>query len=309
MVRETFSKFKAVGRLKDKRLEIVDDKFPDGTDFRTIRGRFVIGVNDGEYTCEVYMRDKFAGVDHKSNGDFDVLEELQNCELDTPIEVTIRTNRFNDYVGKSGKVVSVDCFNVNRVKILSEPSADEKFEGVIEGMITKCIPEMKNDEETGRLCVEITGVGYNDKALPHNLFVESDLADDFKDIYELGSLAMFDVEVKTVAYGETTQTTTKGFGRKADVSSGFTRPEWIVIGGDLPVDEERVNNKGEKLYIDPKEVKNLLCERNMELEQILKESKGNTAPKGGKTSLKAIKNEAPKADNPFDVDMSENPFL
>ena len=309
MVRETFSKFKAVGRLKDKRLEIIDDKFPDGTDFRTIRGRFVIGVNDGEYACEVYMRDKFAGVDHKSNGDFDVLEELQNCELDTPIEVTIRTNRFNDYVGKSGKVVSVDCFNVNRIKILSEPSTDEKFEGVIEGMVTKCTPEMKNDEETGRLCVEITGISYNDKALPHNLFVEAALADDFKDIYELGSLAMFDVEIKTVAYGETKQVATKGFGRKADVSSGFTRPEWIIIGGDLPVDEERVNNKGEKLYIDPKEVKNLLNERNMELEQILKESKGKTAPKGGKTSLKAIKNEAPKADNPFDVDMSENPFL
>ena len=309
MVRETFSKFKAVGRLKDRKLEIVSDKFSDGVEFDTIRGRFVIAVGNGEYTCEVYMRNKFAGEDHKSNSDFDAIAELQTCALDTPIEVNIRTNRFNDYVGKSGKVASVDCFNVNRVKILSEVSDDEKFEGVIEGMVTKCVPEMRNDEETGRLKVEITGVGYNDKALPHNLYVESNLADDFNDIYELGSLAMFDVAIETVVYGETTQTETKGFGRKADVSSGFTRPEWIIIGGDLPIDKERVNNKGEKLYIDPKDIKNLIDERNMELEQMLKESKGKTAPKGGKQSLKAMKKEAPKVDNPFDVDMSENPFL
>ncbi len=308
MIRETFSKFKAVGKLKDRRLEVVSDKFSDGVEYNTIRGRFVIGVGDGEYTCEVYMRDKFGGDEHKSNGDYEGVAELQTCALDTPIEVQIRVNRFNDYVGKSGKVVTVDCLNVQRVKVLSEPSADEKFEGVIEGMVTKITPEVRGDEETGRLKVELTGVGYNEKALPHNLLVEAELADDFNNLYELGSVANFDVEIKTITYGETKAQSTGGFGRKADISTGFTRPEWIIIGGDDPYDEERVNNKGEQLYIDPKDMKRLLDERKVELEQILTESKGK-APKG-KPSLKAMKKEAPKvAENPFDVDMSENPFL
>lgn len=306
-VRETFSKFKAVGRLKEKKLEIVDGKFDDGVEFNTIRGRFVIAVGDGEYTCEVYMRDKFAGEDHKSNSDFDVIKELQTCALDTPIEVQIRTNRFNDYVGKSGKIASVDCFNVNRVKILSEPADEEKFEGAIEGMVTKIVPEYKNEEETGRLLVEVTGVGYGEKALPHALIVEEDLADGFKDTYELGSLATFYVEVKSVEYGEKKSSSTGGFGRKADINTGFTRVEWHVIGGEDAIDEERVNNKGEKLYIEPKEIKNLLEERKIELEQILKESK-NKAPKSksGKQSFKDM-NESMGDGNPFDV--GTNPFL
>ena len=304
-VRETFSKFKAVGRLKEEKLEIVDGKFDDGVPFNTIRGRFVIGVGDGEYTCEVYTRDKFAGEEHKDNSDYKALAELKNCAIDTPVEVQIRTNRFNDYVGKSGKLASVDCFNVNRVKILSEPSSEEKFEGAIEGMVTKCAPEYRNEEETGRLLVEVTGVGYGEKALPHALIVDSELADGFKDMYEIGSLATFYVAISTVEYGEKKTTTTGGFGRKADINTGFTRVEWFIIGGEKPVDEEQVNNKGEKLYIDPKEIKNLLEERKIELEQILKESKNKTPKVKAKPSFKDMSKSS--ENNPFDV--GENPFL
>ena len=307
-VRQTFSKFKAVGRLKDKKLEVVEGKFDDGVTFKTIRGRFVIGVGDGEYNCEVYMRDKFAGNDHKTNSDYENIVELQNCALDTPIEVRIRTDRFNDYVGKSGKVVSVDCFNVQGVKILSEPADEEKFEGVIEGMLTKCVPEYVNEEETGRLKVEITGVGYNEKALPHQLYVSADLADQFNDIYEMGSLASFSVEIKSVEYGVQKTTSTGGFGRRADVNTGFTRVEWIVIGGEEPIDEERVDKNGEKLFIEPKEIKRLLEERSIELEQILKESKNKTPKaKSGKQSFKAMSDTSMTDGNPFDV--GENPFL
>ena len=282
-IRETFSKFKAVGRLKEEKLEI------------------------GEYTCEVYTRDKFAGEEHKDNSDYKALAELKNCAIDTPIEVQIRTNRFNDYVGKSGKLVSVDCFNVNRVKILNEPSNEEKFEGAIEGMVTKCVPEYRNEEETGRLLVEVTGVGYGEKALPHALIVDSELADGFKDMYEIGSLATFYVAISTVEYGEKKTTTTGGFGRKADINTGFTRVEWFIIGGEEPVDEEQVNNKGEKLYIDPKEIKNLLEERKIELEQILKESKNKTPKVKAKPSFKDMSKSSMADGNPFDV--GKNPFL
>lgn len=307
-VRQTFSKFKAVGRLKDKKLEVVEGKFDDGVVFNTIRGRFVIGVGDGEYSCEVYMRDKFAGNEHKTNSDYENIVELQNCTLDTPIEVRIRTDRFNDYVGKSGKVVSVDCFNVQDVRILSELADDEKFEGIIEGMLTKCVPEYVNEEETGRLKVEITGVGYNEKALPHQLYVSADLADQFNDIYEMGALASFSVEIKSVEYGVQKTASTGGFGRRADVNTGFKRVEWIVIGGEEPIDEERVDKNGEKLFIEPKEIKRLLEERSIELEQILKESKNKTPKaKSGEQSFKAMSDTSMADGNPFDV--GENPFL
>ena len=309
-VRETFSKFVATGRVKEnKKLEIVDNKFEDGTPYQTIRGRFVLAVDNGEYTCEVYCNSKFRGEDHKSNSDFDSFAELSKCAMDTPVEVQIRTNKFNDYTNKRGTISSVDCLNANRIKFLSEPAQEEKFEGAIEGMLTKVVPEIRNDEETGRLKVEITGVGYGEKALPHSLFVPSDLADDFNSIYELGSLATFDVEIKTVVYGEQKTERTGGFGRKAEINTGFTRPEWIVIGGDEPIDEDRVGKNGEPLYIDPNEINNMLEARSVELEQILKEAKdGKKAPKGGKPSFKNMSKGASMADgNPFDA--GSNPFL
>lgn len=310
-VRETFSKFVATGRVKEnKGLEIIQNKFEDGTPYQTVRGRFVIAVGEGEYTCEVYCNSKFKKDNHDSNSDFDNLAELSTCALDTPVEVQIRTNRFNDYVGKSGKIVTVDCLNVTRIKFLNEPAENEKFEGAIEGMLTKVVPEIRNEEETGRLKVEIVGVGYGEKALPHSLFVSTDLADDFKEIYELGSLATFDVEIKTVVYGEQKVERTGGFGRKAKINTGFTRPEWLVIGGDAPIDEERVSKNGEPLYIDPKDIKALLEERDVELEQILKESKeGKKTPKGakeGKQSFKAMAT-TPSDNNPFDA--NANPFV
>lgn len=305
-IRETFSKFKATGRLKENKLEVVSGTFDDGVVYNTIRGKFVIGVGDGEYTCEVYIRNKFAGSEHKTNSDYQPIADLIDCALDTPIEVQLRTNRFNDYVGKTGKIVSIDTFGVQRVRILSEVG-EEKFEGAIEGMVTKTMPEIANEEETGRLKVELTGVGYGEKALPHNLYVDKDLADDFKDTYDLGTTATFYVEVKTASYGERKTGTTGGFGRKADINTGFTRVEWTIIGGEAPIGEEQVNNKGEKLYLEPKEIKKLLEDRSIELEQILKESKDKTPKsKSGRPSLKAIKAEMPN-DNPFDVEA--NPFL
>lgn len=304
-VRETFSKFKAVGRLKDRKLEVVGGKFDDGVEYNTVRGRFVIAVGNGEYTCEVYMKDKFNSDEHKSNSDYDNIVDLQTCALDTPIEVTIRTNRFNDYVSKTGKIATIDCLNVNRVRFLDDVAEEEKFEGEIEGMITKCVPEFKNEEETGRLFVEVTGVGYGEKALPHSLIVGEELADDFKDLYDVGSMSTFDVEIRTVEIGTKATTRTGGFGRKVEINNGFTRPEWLIVGGDDPYDEERVNNKGEKLYIEPKEIKTLLEERSVMLEQTLKEGKNKTPKSKGVQSFKAMAQ--PTDALPFDDNV--NPFL
>ena len=66
-----------------------------------------------------------------------------------------------------------------------------------------------------------------------------------------------------------------------------------------------MNNKGEKLYIDPKEIKNLLEERKIELEQILKESKKRSPKVKAKPSFKDMSKSS--ENNPFDV--GENPFL
>lgn len=305
-VRETFSGFKAVGRLKDKDLTFESGKFDDGVGYNLVYGKFIISVDEGEYTCKVYMKDKFAGSEHKTNSKYADVASLQTCVLDTPIEVDIRTNRFDDYIHKkSGKLVTTDCLNVDRVKILNEVSDDEKFEGKIEGMITKCIPEFKNEEETGRLLVELTGVGYNEKALPHSLIVSKEDVDDFNGLYEVGSMSTFDVSIQTVSYGTKSTARTGGFGRKVEINNGYTKVEWLIVGGDDPYDEESVNNKGEKLYIDPKEIKTLLEERSVMLEQTLKEGKNKTPKSKGVQSFKAMTQ--PTDALPFDDNV--NPFL
>ena len=308
-VRKTFSKFKAIGRLKENKLELISDKFDDGTPKNTIRGRFVLAVGEGEYQFDVFTSDKFNS-DDEINSNYSSLVELKSCGLDTPVEVVFKTDRYNDYPNKRGTLTSIDVLNVITAKILNEPSDDEKIEGEIEGMITKIIPEFYKEEETGRLKVEVTGVGQKEKAVPHQLIVEEENSQLFGDgaDYKLGTLSTFDVKIVTTRYGNVQTERVGGFGRKADISSGFTRQEWIIFGAESPVEEEQVNRDGKPLYIDPKEIKNLLEERKIELEQILKESKNKTPKaKGGKQSFKAMSKASTADNNPFDI--GENPFL
>lgn len=290
-IRQTYTNLKAVGILREKDLRIENRKFDDGADYNTLRGSIVISVDGNEHKFRLWVDDHFRSLNdegkHKGNRTYDDVANLIDAEVGDMIELSLKAERFNDYVNQKGTLSSIDDITVNNAKVVPGDT-HHKFEGKIEGVVYSIFPEIVKEEPTGRLIVTFVGVGYGQKALPHTLYVEEGDAEYFQSEYEVGSCCVLDIEVATKTYGATKPT--GGWGRRAEVSSGFTRVEWIVIGGDAAYTEERVNNKGEKLFIEPKEIKALMEARDIMLEQIEKEGykggKGKSEPKIGLKSMK-----------------------
>lgn len=300
-IRQTFSTLKAVGILKEQDLKVETKKFDDGEEYHTLSGNIVISVNGAEHKFRIWMNDHFASLNdngkHKGNSSYDNTRALMDIPTGaTPtIELSLRAERFNDYMGKDNKLHSFDDISVNEAKIISD-EAEHMFEGKIEGVVYSIRPEIVKEEETGRLIVTFVGVGYGQKALPHTLYVGAEEADYFKDEYEIGSCCTLDIEIASKEYGATTTQTT-GWGRKANVSKGFTRIEWTVIGGDPAYNEEQVNKKGEPLFISQSDIKSLMEARDIMLEQIEKE--------GYKDGNKGKPKQGLKAMNKPDVDLTD----
>ena len=304
-VRQTFSKLRAVGVLKQKDLTIDDKKFDDGVAYHTVKGSIVLEVNGSEHRFRIWCDDHYRGLtdsgEHKGNSSYAGIAALVDTPIGTTIDLNIKAERFNDYVGKDNKLHSVDDISVDRAKAC-DSEAQHMFEGKLEGVVYNIRPEIVQEQETGRLIVTLIGVGYGQKALPHTLYVSADDASYFEQTYNAGDCVTFDIEVASNTYGAVEQNT--GWGKKARVNSGFTRIEWTITGGDDAYDEERVDNKGNKLYIPPTDIKNLMEVRKTMLEQIEKEGyKGNSKDNGAKgAGLKAMNK------NNFDLKDVDCPF-
>lgn len=299
-IRQTFSTLKAVGVLKEAKLEVEPKKFDDGAAYNTLKGNIVISVNGTEHKLRVWIADHFGSLNdegkHKGNRTYDAVYPLINAQVGDTVELELRAERFNDYVNKRGSVASVDDLSVTSAKTIA-PDAEHMFEGRIEGSIYSIRPEIVREEETGRLIVTFVGVGYGQKALPHTIYVDARMADGFQSEYEIGDCCTLDIAIEGRKYGMANEAQSSGWGcRKARVNNGFTRIEWLAIDGGIPYEEEQVNKDGQPLFIPQADIKTLMEARDIMLEQIEKEGY-----KGGKGESK----QGLKAMNKPDVDLTD----
>lgn len=300
-IRQTFSTLKAVGILKEAKLEIEPKKFDDGAAYNTLKGNIVISVNGTEHKFRIWINDHFASLNdegkHKGNRTYDAVYPLINAQVGDMVELELRAERFNDYVNQRGSVTSVDDLNITSAKTIS-PDAEQMFDGRIEGSIYSIRPEIVREEETGRLIVTFVGVGYGQKALPHTIYVDAEMADGFQNEYEVGDCCMLDITIEGREYGMANEAQSSGWGlRKARVSNGFTRIEWLAIDGGIPYEEEQINKDGQPLLISQSDIKSLMEARDIMLEQIEKE--------GYKGGNKGESKQGLKAMNKPDVDLTD----
>lgn len=295
-LRQTYSNLKAVGTLKEKHFEVKDGKLSDGTPCKTLTGNFILNINGADYKFRTnFVNDKFNS--GKDNWLYKELLEMDEQLLGTKFTLDIQMDRFNDYKSpKTGRVNSVDEYHITHVHI-ADVDDEEMFEGRVEGIILRIQDEIVNEETTGRKIITLGGIGYKSVLLPHKIYAEEDVAENFGDscFLNVGDVTTFDVEVVTKTYG-TVKQVNSGFagGRSARVTSGFTREEIHVIGASEPIEEEQVNKKGEPLYISLEDVKPLIEARKIKLEAIEKgEAKKSESTKGlDKESAKSVVDES-----------------
>lgn len=274
-LRQTYSSGVAIGTLKEKAVDLSKEKFDDGETYDQIKGDFVLDINGNDYKFHVFSNSHWNSLTennkHKKNFRYQDIVTILEAPINSKLGVNVTFDRFNDYKTKRGSLASIDIPSVNAIEIKSN-DAEDMFEGKIEGLIYRIEDEIVNENATGRKIITLMGIGYDKGkcALPHKIYVDTDLADQIENVYDIGNVVTLDIAVEMRAYGTTNKS--GGIfsgGRNARILSGFTREEWIMINGSEPLNEESINKKGENLFFTLDDMKPLIEKRNIKLEAIM----------------------------------------
>lgn len=303
--------FRCVGTLsemnlkrEDAEIKLKKDGQPNGTmDGERIFGSVAVKTDNGIHTFRVFAQS------HKSNGEENKRWKMYCAMLDwnpqingnggEPTLVNLEgTVAINDYPGQDGEIRSILQWNVGtaNTKATAEEPKGTTLKATL--FISAIKPEIRQEEETGRLLVSMYGADNNGACFPVNAIVGEDMADDFADCYETGMTVPFELELSVRHVGGEKQGATKKFGRAASVAvnNGFDVQELIIVGGDdeieepdeLTTEDENGNEVEVKTaWINPAAMKKAIKARA----QMLEEKKKNPPEKGksASDSLKAKK--------------------
>lgn len=201
----------------------------------------------------------------------------------------------NEYASaKDGKNFEFHSYTqLNGFKCVATSQADDIAEGYVSGVIRSIKNEVRGEEaeETGRLKVEFYTFDYQGNAQPINFIVESDMADDFTDMYENGDSCKVNYEVVKRHVGDTKKKSS-AFGRSSKLTSGFDVTEFVIFGGEEPYEEENEN------YVDVKDMKVAMANRQNFIDQTIADAKEKAKEKsnGGSGSVKKGLGRKPKTE-------------
>lgn len=206
------------------------------------------------------------------------------------IDGSLRANEYADKTSFEWKTFpSIYGFQITSSGVPEEDIADCEISGVIRSII----PEVKDEKETGRLKVELYSFDNNGATTPATFIVEEDLAGDFTDFYEAGQSVKIYYEVVTRQVGAK-KPTGGGFGRRdSQMISGFKVTEYSVFRGDDPFDEEN------EYFVDIDTMKKAMNERELMIEQKIKEAKEGGSKAQTSSSPKGASAKSEGKANPF----------
>ena len=200
----------------------------------------------------------------KDNPTFKAIKNLDNMEnkgVGTRIRITGEFDE-NLYANDKGGVS-----RFNRVMgryIETDPSKVPSHDCVdcdITGRIAKIADEIANEEETGRKLIDFYYITIqNDTPVANllSLVVDTDLADDFENMYSVGDNVKLSLEIRDTQHGSTTESKPSFGHRKSDVASGYIAHEFFIFSGDEAYDDEDW-----EYYVDDKTMKQAMKARKV----------------------------------------------
>ena len=325
---KSINRVQVVGTLKEMNLEKVTKEVSLGDKKVTCdqfakkefkNPMFIVEVNGNDIGIDFFpIAEKKLDENGKvvDNPRFKAMETVLNTYVPKSKDVENATRvkidgslRANEYVDKNSfefkSYPSLNGFQITSTNVPAEDLADCEISGVIKNIYREVRGD--NEEETGRLKVDFLYLeNYGNGAIyPTTFIVESDLASDFESFYEAGQSVKLYYEVLVKQIGQK-KVASGGFGRReSHIVSGFSVTEYSVFRGEEPFEEEN------EYYIPIDKVKELLEEREVMIENKIKEQKnGGGNGSGGTVASTSVKktpfgssDESPKAKadkkNPF----------
>lgn len=344
ILQKTPNWFRSVGYLSESNLKREDcdikQKDANGQDAGTKKGERIMGsvavkTDNGIHTFNVYAQSltskgeeskqwkmycDMLGWNPQVGGDVSAEPTLVNIEGSVSI---------NDYVNQQGEVKSGLRWRVGRANTKASPDEPRGTTLKVTTLIQSIKPEVRQEEETGRLIVTLYGAEANGTCFPITAIVDEDMADAFTDCYEVGMTVPFELELISRHVGNENTGAAKKFGRagKVAVNNGFDVQELMLVGGDdeieepdeLTTEDENGNEIEVKTqWINPVAMKKAIKARVQMLEELKNNppekksgSKGNSSLQAKKQAAKGKMKGGMKAQASFDVfddDDDELPF-
>ena len=230
--------------------------------------------------------------------------KVKDAENATRVKID-GTLRANEYVDKNSfefkSYPSLNGFQISSTNVPEEDIADCEISGVIKNIYKEVRGD--NEEETGRLKVDFLYFdSYADAIYPTTFIVENDLADDFENFYEAGQSVKLYYEILVKHIGQK-KAVSGGFGRRdSHIVSGFSVTEYSVFRGDEPFEEEN------DYYLPVDKIKELLEEREVMIENKIKEAKTGGSTTVANTSVKKTPFGSSE-EKPKKTTEKKNPFI
>jgi hypothetical protein len=212
----------------------------------------------------------------------------------------------NGYVNDQNEFKSyirINAFGVSTSNVPDEDSSDSRLSGIIRNIKKETVKRGEEEPvETGRLAVEFYFVA-NDatnglSAIPVNLIVPKELADDFEDIYSNGDNVIFDYEITQRTVGGAKKSAHKFGKRDSKMVNGYTVQEYTIFGGSEPLEDDNDN------FIETAEIKKLLDDRRIMIDARINDKKNN--PKKPAETKKGLGGRASSMTETIDDD--DSPF-
>jgi hypothetical protein len=148
----------------------------------------------------------------------------------------------NEYYGQDGLLKSYPELStnfVNRVGAADDYNPRAEFE--VEVFVKSVVPEIKNDDETGRAKVNAIIPLYGGKVIPFEFMVGVDGAEFVSDNYEVGCTTKVFGDI--VNFKEVTEIEVPvAFGKPQKKINTKTIREYLITSGSDPYEEENINS-------------------------------------------------------------------
>lgn len=277
-IREAINEVFIEGTLKEKNLELATIDTENGKT-EVIRGELIITTDENsEHRVRIYANkltkerkenSVYKGLVTVMNEYVSIAEALKNGQTEeSAVKVRVAKGKLglNEFYTPNGELRSFPSISTNFINRVDK-NFSPKAEFSIEAYFDSFKPEMKNDEETGRLIVNTIVPLYGGKVIPLTFIAsDEDVVDYLQTNYEAKRTSKIWGElINTV---EITKTEEKGFGKSKEKVITKTIHELIITGGE----EEMYDEEDEKSYSTDL-IKKAMAERDIYLDELLKNSK------------------------------------
>jgi hypothetical protein len=295
-LREAVNEVFIEGTLKEKTLELttIEVQDPNGGKKKAdvIRGELVIATTENsEHRVRVFANkltkegkdnSVYKGLKTVMDEYVSIAEALkggQTVEAADKIRITKGKLGLNDYYTPGGELRSFPVINTNFVnRVKDTDTYNPRAEFSLEVYFENIAPEIKDNEETGRLNLKVIVPVYGGEVIPLTLIAaDEDVVNYIQTNYEKGKTGK--VWGELINSVKITKTVEQGFGKaKEKIVTNITN-ELIVTGGE----EEQYDEDNEKSYTTDL-IKKAMAERDIKLDKLLKNSKKDSGKSSGNKS-------------------------